>query len=287
MNILDTIDEIGKQCNVGLKHVGPTALSALTDVQIGGTTFLLDFPSDAKTILAVMPTLTSPAGNTANEPLAASVSLSSTSSGFNLGDCTFLCQPIGSSLLKAVAQIQGSGQDVVYPIFAPIPTGGKLKILARGLFDHTIEPYVGLTIWFCDQLLDPAIYPQRHWILGTYTNTGTTAAEATDATKIGIVGGRRIVEVGGFAVGTTVAALKGLCTWARLTSPDLLTFGDIEFFLNPSSGQVDTNIQEANAGVTRLPCSVPIKSPANITDKMNLAVALTTTGNFVIQIGYI
>jgi hypothetical protein len=281
-SMYDTLRELSKMGNIGVKSWGSTALSALTDVQIGGASF--EFPSDAKCLLCAMPTLTSPAGNTANEPVAAKVKIQSTSN--YLGDCTFLAQPIGSSLLKSSAQPQGAQENAIYPLFCPVKGGSKIDIYGTGLLDHTIEPRVGITIWFSDFMPDPVRYPQTHWVVGVYTNTSTAAAEVVGS-KISIIGGRRIIEVGGFAVGTTVAALKGLLSQMRLNSSDILAFGDLMYFLNPASGQVDTNIVECNAGVTRIPCSIPIKDKATIADNHKLEVALTTTGNFVVQIGYI
>jgi len=291
--IKDDIEEIGRVANVITKAWGANTLSALTDMQLGpgqaAAAADMDFPSDAKYIIAAMPVLTSPAGNTANEPVTAKFTLQSKSTGMGLGDCTFLAQPIGSSLLKAVCAMQGPCEDVIYPIFAPIPTGAKLKIYATGLFDHTIEPFAGIVLWLTDgdlSKLFPGRFPQRHYVVGTFTNSGVAAAEVTGS-KLSFAGARRILEVGGFCVGTTVAALKGLMPKFRLTSSDLTVMQDIEGFLNPSSGQVDTNIQEANAGVTRFPISVPVKTPANLTDKLALQVAITTTGNFVLQVCYI
>lgn len=277
-----TLKELGQYGNIGSKRWGATVLSALTSVQIGAADF--EFPSDAKCLLAVMPTLTSPLANTANEPIAAKVTLQSTSN--YLGDCTFLPNPIGSSLLKSSAQPQGEQENAIYPIYCPVKGGSKMTIYGNGLFDHTIEPYVGVTIWFSDFIPDPVKYPQTHWIVGTFTNTGIAATEVVGS-KISIIGGRRIIEVGGFAVGTTVAALKGLLSSFRLNSSDILAFGDIEGFFNPASGQVDTNIVECIGGVTRLPVSIPIKDKATLTDNLRLHVALTTTGNFIVQIGYI
>lgn len=293
MTIAEDIEDIGRVANVITKVHGATVTNGVVDTQLGSglgaSASDLDLPSDAKFLIAACPILSSPAGNTANEPIAAKFTLASKSTGFNFGDCTFLAQPIGSSLLKAVAQVQGSLEDVIYPIFARIPIGAKLKISAQGLFDHTIEPYAGIILWITDGDLDklfPGRFPQRHYVVGTFTNSGTAAAEVSGS-KLSFTGAKRILEAGGLCVGTTVAALKGLFPKFRLTSSDLTVMQDIEGFLNPASGQVDTNIQEAIAGITRLRISVPVKTPANLIDKLTLQVAITTTGNFALQIAYI
>ena len=281
-NMEKVLRELGQYGNVGVKKWGSTALSSTSDVLIGAADF--EFPSDAKCLLAAMPTLTSPAGSTANEPIVGKFTIQSSSN--YLGDMTFLAQPIGSSLLKSSAQPQGIQEAAIYPIYCPVKGGSKIKVYGTGLFNHTIEPYAAVTVWFSDFMPDPVKYPQQHWVVGTFTNTGTSAAEVVGS-KISIIGGRRIVEVGGLVVGTTVAALKGLLCSFRLNSPDILAFGDIEGFFNPASGQVDTNIVECIGGVTRIPVSVPIKDKATISDNVELEVALTTTGNFAVQIGYI
>jgi hypothetical protein len=264
--------------------MGATVLSALTDVQLGALDF--DVPSDWRCLLAVMPTLTSPAGNTAAEAVAASLKISANVPA--MGDCQMLAHPIGSSLLKSVAQIQGWQETAIYPINQVLKGGEKLKFYGTGLFDHTIEPYMGVTIWGSDFVPEPLMNPRTYWILGTLTAMQTAASTGEKVgSKISIIGGKRIIEVGGLHYGTTVAALKGLLAKMRLNSSDIIKGGDIEYFLEPASGQVDTNIQEAIAGVTRIPCSIPIKDKCTLVDYHNTLVALTTAGKFIAQVGYI
>lgn len=265
---------------VGIKVIGPTALSALTEVLLGATA--LELPAAAKQILAVVPVISSPAGCTANEPVAGKCKL--ISDDFKVNPFTCLAQPIGSSLLKSSAQPQGALDQVIYPVNCKITGGSKLSAYGIGLFDHTIEPYMSCAVIFSDQ--DPT-EPQRYMQVGTFTNTGTAATEVV-GTDMSLVGGRRLVEVGGFAVGTTVAALKGLMCKLRFTGDDFTPSWDQIVPLNPASGQVDTNIVESIAGVARWKVDIGLNpNKSTIKNYCTLSVALTTTGNFAPMVGYI
>ena len=264
--------------------VGPTALSATTEVHIGGVD--LDIPADAKTILAIIPVLSSPAGNTANESVSAKVHIESKDlKRHPIAPYEVLCQPIGSSLLKAVAAVQGDIMKVAYPINCPCEGGEKLKIYGTGLFDHTIEPYVEAAVIFTDQRVDPLKFPQYWSELAAFTNLGA-ASGLSAAASITINGARKIHEIFGFNVGTTVAALKGIIGKLMISSTDFIPAWNPEIPLNPISGQVDTNIQEAVAGVTRFPIELGVKSRAIISGKFDLGVAITTAGKFVYGVRY-
>lgn len=273
---------------IGRKVVGPTALSSTTAQLVGGAALTL--PEAAKCILGIKIACSSPAGNTAGEPIAAKVYLESQDFPF-IGPFEVLAQPIGSTLLKSISQIQGP--NIEYPINCRAQGdkkigGSRLKVYAAGLFNHTIEPYVAVEVIFADFIPRDKRgrpLPQYFSQLGTFTNTGTAAGEASGGT-ITIVGGRRIKEVFGYAVGTTVAALKGIMGKFRLNSSGILDFGDIEFLINPASGQVDTDIMESVAAVARSKVDIRIKSKLDITNFFNLGVALTTTGNFICGILY-
>jgi len=270
------------------KVIGPTVLSALTDVQLGGKS--LKVPANAKTLLAIIPHLSSPAGNTAGEPIAAKFSFSSDDVS-NIKPYTVLGSPIGSSLLKSVAQFKG--YSPVYPVNCPVKSGNSFDVYAKGLFDHTIEPYASATLLYADY----AVGPQYHAKVGTFTNTGASAGEAHDTTLLTITGGQLIKEVGSVVVGTTVAALKGILGKFRISSSGfgrkaagLTGMGDIEWAIEGISGQVDTNIQEC-ALLTRVgkktPLDIPIEDPVDLDIYFNLGVALTTTGNFIAQVLYV
>lgn len=263
---------------------GATALSSTTPVQLGGAD--LKIPSDAKTILAIIPVVTSPAGNTATEPIAAKVHITSNDLKLHpIAPYEVLAQPIGSSLLLSVAQLQGDIMKLAYPINCPVNGGENLKIYATGLFNHTIEPYAEAMVIFTDKRVDPVKFPHYWSQLGAFTNTGATAGLSAGVDVV-INGAKELKEIFGFVVGTTVAALKGIMGTLYVSSTDFIPAWNPEVALNPISGQVDTNIQECVASVTRMPIELGLKPRATITAKHNLRVAVTTTGNFIVGYRY-
>lgn len=263
---------------IGSKFTGFTALSATTAVLLGAAA--LELPDGARNIVAMIPVVSSPAGNTANEPVAAEAYLES-------DDCKIvpyhvLAQPIGASLLKSCAQVQGAIKDVLYPVNCPVKGGESIKCYGKGLFDHTIEPYMGVLLIYSSE---PPSKPQVFGKIGTYTNTGTAAGRAV-GTAFSVVGGRKLIEVTGYAVGTTVAALKGIVGHIDFNCEGFSPSWDIHLPINPASGQVDTNIQECVAGVSRLQVDILMKDKCTINQGFTLGVALTTTGNWICGVLY-
>lgn len=262
--------------HVGTKFTGYTAMSSTTEELLGGAA--LELPDGTREIIGIVPYCYSPAGNTANEPVTCYVSV--TSNDVKVVPFQALCSPIGSSLLKSSAQPQG--ESPFYPMHVPVKGGESLSIYGAGLFNHTIEPYVGCLVIISDASQGK---PQVYSKISTFTNTGTAATTVSGGT-ISIVGGRQIIELAGYAVGTTVAALKGLGGHFIFTSDNFTPSWTLHLPIEPASGQVDTNIVECIAGVSRKKIAMDISSKLTITIGFNLAVALTTTGNFVAQLIY-
>ncbi|MBS7252326.1 MAG: hypothetical protein KIH08_17320, partial [Candidatus Freyarchaeota archaeon] len=219
------------------KTMGPTQLSGTTDVLVGGDELTL--PSAAKSILAIIPHLSSPGGNTAGQAIIAQVSLDS--DDFSVKPYEVLAQPIGSSLGKS--GIQPQDKAPIWPVNCPVPGGSELKIYAKGLHDHTIEPYVGVDVILGDFVAAPRFYSK----LGTLTDTGVAAAEVKGS-GIRITGGRALKKAYGLVVGTTVAAQKGIMGKFRLSSSDFEGgMGDLEFQAEPISGVLVTDATTASA----------------------------------------
>ena len=264
---------------IGTKFTGYTALSSTTPQLLGGA--IQELPDGARQLVGVIPFLTSPAGNTANEPVAAEMYLTSDDIK-SLVPYHVLAQPIGSSLLKSSAQPQGSMKEVIYPVYAPLKGGEGISVYGAGLYNHTIEPYMGCLLIYSDQFPTKG---QCFAKIGVFTNTSTAAARVA-GTAISVVGGKMLKEVFGFAVGTTVAALKGLAGHIDFNSEGFIPAWDVHLPINPASGQVDTNIVECIAGVARLKVERQMKDKTTINVGFTLAVALTTTGNFIYGVLY-
>jgi len=255
------------------KFTGYTSIgTSTTDTLLGGAA--LELPDGAKEIVGIIPYLTSPVGNTAAEAVNADFFITSEDVPKIV---PFHCpaNPIGSSLLKSVAQVQGKSE--FYPIHCPVNGGETIKIYAVALQAHTIAPYAGALIIYSDT---PQGKPQVFSKAGTLTGTGTAAARVSCGT-ISIVGARRLIEVAGYAFGTTVAALKGLAGHFDIQSEGLTPSWQIDLPIEPASGQVDTNIQECIAGVARKEVGLDLKDKSTLNVGFTLAVALTTQGKAV------
>ena len=264
-----------------IKTVGPTILSGVTSVKVGGANFKL--PADAKCILAIVPQVTSPAGLTAGIAVLASVELKSDSNP--ISPFKVLCAPIGSTLGKAGVAVQDHAP--IYPVNCPVKGGSEIEIWATALHTHTIEPYVTCDIIISDFVASPQFKAK----LGTLTATGTAAGE-TKGSGLRLEGARRIVELLGIAVGTTVATLKGICGKFRLSSSGLKAMGDQEFALEHIGGAVSLDATTATsiefALLTRKSdLDIPVTDPIDIDDYFNLGVAITTAGKFIVGILYI
>lgn len=263
---------------IGTKFTGYTALSSTTAVLLGGAA--LELPDGAKNILAAIPIITSPAGNTTGEPVVGQAYLSS--EDLNIVPFHVLAQPIGSSLTKSIAQVQGDMKHVMYPVNCPCKGGESISCYGKGLFDHAIEPYMGVLLIYSST---PPSKPQCYAKVGTFTNTGAAAARVAGS-GITVVGGRLLKEIFGLAVGTTVAALKGIAGYIDVQCEGFSPAWTLHLPINPASGQADTNIQECVAGVARLQVNLNMKDKCVINDGFTLSVALTTTGNWILGVLY-
>jgi len=266
-----------------IKTIGPTVLSGTTSTKIGGANFKL--PADAKSILAIIPYVDAPAGKTAGEAVMASVELKSDSNP--IMPFKVLAAPIGSYLGADGMSIRDKAP--VYPVNCPVKGGSEIEIYGTGLADHTIEPYVQ-----CDLILaDFVATPQFKAKIGTLTAMGAATAGETKGSGIRLEGGKKIVEVCGYAIGTTVAAAKGITGKFRLSSSGFKGMGDIEFAAEPVGGSktaLDAAGTAANIEVAHLTrhgdLDIPITSPIDIDDYFNLGVAVTTAGKFVVGLLY-
>lgn len=260
-----------------IKTVGPTTLDSTTSVKISGANFKL--PTDVKTLLAIIVHCSSPAGFTANEAIMASVELKSDSNP--VVPYKVLTAPLGSTLAKAGIAPQDLAP--IYPVNCPVKGGSELEIWGTGLINHTIEPYVTVDLI----LANFSAAPKYKAKIGTLTTMGAATAGETKGSGIRLEGGSKIVEVVGYAVGTTVATLKGIIGKFRLSSSGFKGMGDVEFAAEAIGGAISTDATTPSsievAHLTRRKdLDIPITDPIDIDDYFNLGVAVTTAGKFVI-----
>ena len=263
------------------KVVGPTALSSTSEVKLGGANLKLPVPEAGKKlyISGIIPHAAAPGGPTASEPTAVKIKMLSDSA--SIQPYEVLCQPVGSNLAKS--GIQPLAPAPFYPVNAEVPGGSELQVYGVGLFNHTIEPLASVTIVLCDFNPGPQVFGK----VGTFTNTGTAAAEVKGS-GIRLEGGKAIRLLTALVVGTTPATAKGISGKYRLSSSGLKGMGDLEFSAEPIPGVLITDattpsVQES-ARLTIVPVDAKITDPCDIDDYFNLAVAVTTTGNFAIGV---
>jgi hypothetical protein len=264
-----------------IKVVGPTVLSGTTSQKVSGANFKL--PADAKCLLAIIPHCSSPAGLTAGEAVMASVELKSDSNPVT--PYKVLTAPIGSTLGKSGFSPQDPAP--IYPVNCPVKGGSEIEVWATGLIDHTIEPYVTVELVLSDFLASPQFKAK----IGTLTTMGSTSAGETKGSGIRLEGAHRIIEAAGYAVGTTVATLKGICGKFRLSSSGFKGMGDVELAIENIGGAIATDATTASVAefahlTRRKDLDIPVTDPIDIDDYFNLGVALTTAGKFVVGVLY-
>lgn len=265
-----------------IKTVGPTVLSSTTSQKLGAANFKL--PADARTLLAIIPYCEAPEGKTATEAVMASIEVKSDSNA--LGPYIALCAPIGSYLGADGGSIRGLAP--IYPVNAPVKGGSEIELWGTGLINHTIEPYMQ-----CDLILAnfPVAGPRFKAKIGTLTAMGAATAGETKGSGIRLEGGHTIKEVMGYAIGTTVAAAKGITGKFRLSSSGLKGMGDVEFAAEPVGGAKTALDAAGTAAVIevahltrRRALDIPITDPVDIDDYFNLGVAVTTAGKFILGV---
>jgi len=275
-----------------VRTVGPHVLSSTTEQKLGegatGTEKNFKLPSNAKSLLAIRPICDAPEGKTATEAVMAYVTMKSDSN--NIVPYTVLCAPIGSTL--GVDGLSARDLAPVYPVNLPVIGGTEIEIYANGLINHTIEPYVQV-----DLLLSnfPPRKPKYKAKIGTLTTMGAATAGNTNGSGITLENWTSIEEVTGFAVGTTVAAAKGICGKFMLTAEFNDGLGNsipyIEFAAEPVGG-AKTALDAAGtpavievAHLTRVRgLDVNVGNPITVLETFYLGVALTTAGKFIVGV---
>lgn len=266
-----------------IKTVGPTALSSTTETKISGANFKL--PKKAKTLLAIIPYCDAPEGKTATEAVIGAVTLKSDSN--KLTPYTVLCAPIGSNLGADGMSLRDPAP--IYPVNAPVEGGSEIEIYGHGLINHTIEPYVQVDLLLADFDVKSPRYKGK---LGTLTTMGAVTAGETKGSGIRLEGWKNIEEIIAYAIGTTVAAAKGITGKFRLSSSSFKeSMGDLEFAAEPVGG-AKTALDAAGTPAVleyahltrRRDLDITVENIIDIDDYFNLGVGLTTAGKFIVAL---
>lgn len=268
------------------KTLGPTVLSSTTEQKISGANYKL--PAQAKTLVGIIPYCDAPEGKTAAEAVMAYVTLKSDSN--QIRPFTVLCAPIGSNLGADGMSLRDPAP--FYPVNCPVVGGSEIEVYGNGLINHTIEPYVQCDLILSDQPSHAALRNKAK--IGTLTTMGAATAGETKGSGLRLEGGSRITEVMGYAIGTTVAAAKGITGKFRLSSSGFLGMGDVEFAAEPVGGAKTALDAAGTAAVLeyahltrRKDIDIPITSPIDIDDYFNLGVAVTTAGKFIVGVIFV
>lgn len=261
---------------IGSDIAGPTSLgTGTTKTQLGGADLVL--PAWARSILAVRPTLTIDDA-TIDESVMGYLTLES--DDFAIQPFQALCNPIEA------AETTGTlfaGEPPWYPLNCNINGGDRIKIYGTALIANTAAPMMSCQIIMSDRKMSG----QLHGKVGTITATGTTAAVNVNEASYTLTGGKVLTEILG-AVGVLAP-----------TSPDSIA-GRFEFLSNdfkeptplklpvhPICGQISNVAGSASTpGLSRAKIEVPILSPCQLTNNLNMAVASAGNGKFITGVMY-
>lgn len=218
---------------------------------------------------------------TAAEPTIAKIEVES--DDVQLKPYEILANVVGSSLGKLGITV-GSMTEF-WPIFAKLKGGESINIYGTALNANTSAPFAGCMAIISDEPLW-AIEKQKKAKMGTLTSTGTAAAEV-NGTPYSITGVRKLREVFGAVVPTTVAASKGFTGYFKYVSSEFEPPFPKKYPLPPIHAALSTDATTAsNANpitqIMRERDDIVMKpSQTTIADYFNLERSVTTAGKFV------
>lgn len=263
------------------KVLGPTILTGVSEIDLGGTGARLKAPFDG-CILAIKIQMARAGVPTAAESDTVVVRLKGAASGIQIEPFEVIAQPVNAGI---GIDITGYKEEAnVIPVNCPVKQGQELQITAAELTVCTVHPLVGVTVIFADFNATP----QFHAMKATLTAGAGAATGETKGTDIGIVGGHSIREIHALFADTTPASGKGAIYKFRLSSSQFLKGGDIEFAGEFIPGVLCAGTAGSISRLTLLKdLDVPISSPCTISNYHNQIVALGAAGKFDFSILYV
>jgi len=268
---------------IGSDVVGPTSLGAAGTVKtlLGGTALVM--PAWARAILAVRPMLVTETP-TVDESVMANLTLES--DDFAVQPYLALCNPImpigaGGGATGAAH----NGEPPWYPVNCPINGGDRLKVYGTCLLANTAAPMMGCQIIVSDK--KPGA--QLHAKIGTLTSTGVTPSVNVVEASYTLTGGNTLKEILGFIALGVTATVDTIIGRLEFISNDLQNPTPLKLTCNPISGGVvgaGGGAAFSTPGLARAKVDVPIRSPCQFTNNLNLANTPGAAGKFITGVLY-
>lgn len=261
------------------KVLGPTILTGTSEVDIGGSGVTLSSPFDG-IIKAVQ--VIAQRGGVATVAESDTVVIRLKSNMMNIVPFEVLGQPVNAGIST---DIMGYREEAPWiPVNCPTHKGDLLQITGAEQTACTVHPYVTVTVLYADVAVGE---PQLKSQIGTKTATTTAAGEsAVNTINIG-AGYKAIKRIYAYTVDTTIASGKGILGKIRITSNQFSKGGDIEFGVEGVPGTLAGATGSSITRLTKLEdIDVGIEGQTILNAYFNLGLAITTAGNWNLQVMY-
>lgn len=247
-------------------HASATACGATAGVKtlLNGTTNVV-MPSWARSIVKITP-YTATDSITAN--LSTIVKFSLESDDVAITPFEVFSNPEAGFDQTDGAPYHAKLQD--YYVHCPLKGGEEIKVYGTALTSYTGDVYAGCTLTVSDQKFGR----QRFSKVGTYTGTGTGAAEVP-GTAYTIHGSERLIEVYGVISSIVLAAEDMKMGTFRISSNDFKVAVPLKWGCNPISGCIGTVDGPYLNPPTRKEVDIPTNTTCTLTDYFYNDITLT------------
>lgn len=263
---------------IGIDAIGPTSIGATTvKTQLGGTALVM--PAWARAILAVRPMLVTETPTTDQSVMAY---LTLESDDFAVQPYLALCNPIMP--IDGTAGGPLAGEPPWYPVNCPINGGDRLKVYGTSLLANTGAPMMGCEVVVSDK--KPGA--QLHAKIGTLTETGVTPSVNVVEASYTLTGGNTLKELLGFIALETMATVDTIIGKLEFISNDLQNPTPLKLMANPICGILvgAPGAAALTPGLARAKVDVPIRSPCQFTNNLNMANTPAAHGHFITGVLY-
>jgi len=258
-------------------NVKATTAGATANVEtlLNGTTNVV-MPSWARELVDVSPYIASDS-TTVNLCQAAKLVLKS--DDVAITPYEVLCNPVSG--YDATDGICYHAPIETYEVHCPLKGGEEIQVYGTTLTSYTGEVYVGATLTVADHRTGR----QRFSKVGTYTGSGTSAAEVA-GTAYTIHGSEKLIEAYGMLADIVKAAANMISGHFRLASNDFKVAVPLKFGCNPISGAIGTVDGPLLNGPSRVNLSIPTNTTCSIQDYCYFDLAPTAAGNFITGVAF-
>lgn len=267
---------------IGSDVIGPTGIgTGTTKTQLGGAALVM--PAWARAILAVRPTLVTETP-TLDESVMAHLTLES--DDFSIQPYLALCNPImPASNIGLNTGCLFVGEAPWYPVNCPINGGDRLKVYGTALLGNSAEPLMSCEVIVSDK--KPGA--QLHAKIGTLTSTGVAPSVNVVEASYTLTGGKTLKELLAFIGLGVTADVDTIIGRFEFISNDLENPTPLKLMGNPiNAGLLPATGGGAfsTPGLARARVDVPIRSPCQFTNNLQLANTPGAAGKFITGVLY-